>query len=127
MHFTARPAVRFFILGLVILSAALAQSRAASPYVLLHGFAGAPSDGANPQYNSNLATDGTFLYGVTMNGGTTNRGVVFKINVSGTGYQVLHSFNGLSPISVALGEHGITNDGVNPHGTPLLIGSTLYG
>lgn len=127
MHFTTRPVVRFFVLCFVLLSVALAQSRAASPYTLLHGFAGAPSDGSGPQYNSNLATDGTFLYGVTMNGGTTNRGVLFKMNLSGSGYQVLHSFNGLSSIAIALGEHGITNDGVNPEGTPLLIGSTLYG
>jgi len=93
-------------------SGALTQSRAAQ-YTLLHGFAGAPSDGNNPQFGT-LATDGTTLYGVTFNGGITNRGVVFKINVTGSGYQVLHSFSGLSSIAIVLGEHGITNDGVNP-------------
>jgi len=126
MHFATRRVIRFFVLCFVVLSAALAQSQAAGPYTLLHGFAGTPSDGANPQFGT-LATDGTTLYGVTLNGGTTNRGVVFKLNVSGSGYQVLHSFNGLSSIAIVLGEHGNTNDGVNPEGTPLLIGSTLYG
>lgn len=101
---------------------------AASPYTLVHGFADMPTDGAGPQYNSTLASDGASFYGVTQNGGTTtNRGVLFKMNLNGSGYQLLHSFNGLTAVEFILGGHGNTNDGVNPTGTPLLIGSTLYG
>ncbi len=125
MRFTTRCVVRFVVFCL--LSVVLAQSRAASQYTLLHGFAGMPSDGSGPQYNSNLATDGTTLYGVTMSGGITNRGVLFKIGVNGSGYQVIHFFNGLGFIDMLTGGTGNTNDGVNPEGTPLLIGSTLYG
>ena len=126
MHFATRRVVRFFVLCFVVLSAALAQSQAA-PYTLLHGFIDGPSDGSGPQFNSSVATDGTSLYGVTFNGGITNRGMLFKLNVNGSGYQVLHFFNGLSFIDSLLGGTGNTNDGVNPEGTPLLIGSTLYG
>jgi uncharacterized repeat protein (TIGR03803 family) len=117
-----------FRLIVVICLLAAIQSRAASQYALLHAFADMPTDGAGPQYNSSLATDGTFFYGVTLNGGTvTNKGVIFKMSVNGSGYQLLHSFNGLTFIELLLGGHGNTNDGVNPSGTPLLIGSTLYG
>ena len=126
MHFATRRVVRFVVVCFLLL-VALAQSRAASQYTLLHGFAGMPNDGSGPQYNANLATDGTTLYGVTLNGGITNRGVLFKIGVNGSGYQVMHYFNGLGFLDMLLGGTGNTNDGVNPEGTPLLIGSTLYG
>jgi uncharacterized repeat protein (TIGR03803 family) len=109
-----------FIIFLCLLMVAVVETRAAAQYTLLHGFAGAPSDGANPQYGS-LATDGTVLYGLTLNGGTAGNGSIFKINVNGSGYQVMHSFAGLF-----LGT-GSVNDGARPYGTPLLIGSTLYG
>lgn len=101
---------------------ALTRSLGATPYTLLHGFAGAPSDGSGPQYNSNLATDGTVLYGVTFNGGTSSNGIVFKINASGSGYQILHNFSGSF-----IGGNGNANDGANPNGGPLLVGATLYG
>lgn len=127
MHFATRRIVRFFVLCFVVWSGALAQSRAAAQYTLLHAFAGGPNDGTGPLYNSSVSSDGTFLYGVTPNGGITNRGVLFKINVNGSGYQVLHFFNGLSFTDMLLGGKGNTNDGVSPDGTPLLIGATLYG
>ena len=120
MHFATRHAVRCFVLCFALWFGALEQSRAAAQYTLLHGFTGAPADGANPQFSA-LATDGTMLYGVTFNGGITNKGTLFKINTNGSGYQILHSFTGLS-----LGS-GNASDGANPNGTPLLIGSTLYG
>jgi uncharacterized repeat protein (TIGR03803 family) len=126
MRHTTLSFVRFA--AIICLLAITAQSRAASPYSLLHGFAGRPTDGAGPQYNSTLATDGTSFYGVTLSGGTvTNKGVIFKMSLTGSGYQLLHSFNGLTFTEFLLGGHGNTNDGVNPSGTPLLIGSTLYG
>jgi uncharacterized repeat protein (TIGR02543 family) len=127
MRFATRRVVQFFVLCFALWSGAVVQSQAAGPYTLLHGFAGGPSDGAGPGFNCNLATDGTTLYGVTITGGITNRGVLFKIGVNGSGYQVMHYFNGLSFTDLLLGGTGNTNDGVNPEGTPLLIGSTLYG
>jgi uncharacterized repeat protein (TIGR03803 family) len=109
--------LRFFA---VIFLAAAVQSRAASQYTPLHGFAGGTSDGSGPV--GSLATDGTMLYGFTPFGGSASEGVFFKISTSGSGYQILHTFAGLSFFG---GTDG--NDGAIPRGTPLLIGSTLYG
>lgn len=113
-----------FIVVTCLLTAA--QSRAASQYTLLHGFAGAPSDGSGPLYSS-LATDGSMLYGVTQNGGANNKGTVFKISTTGSGYQMLHSFNGLNIADIILGNPGNLNDGEAPNGTLCLVGGTLYG
>lgn len=111
----------------LVLFITLTESQAAAPYTLLHGFGGAPNDGANPRFGA-LATDGTSLYGQTFNGGVSNKGVLFKISPDGTGYQVLHSFAGLSFADLLFtGATGATNEAANPCGTPLLIGSTLYG
>ena len=128
MNFKMRHVLRRLAVSCLVWSAAIMSGRAAQ-YTLLHAFAGMPTDGANPQYNANLATDGTSFYGVTLNGGTTtNKGVLFKMNLNGSGYQLLHAFNGISFTEMVLATgNGITNDGVNPEGTPLLIGSTLYG
>lgn len=117
--------VRFCLLCLVLVCAGVTRSQAA-PYTLLHGFAGGTSDGANPQYGS-LATDGTALYGFASTGGPSNKGVLFKINTDGSGYQIVHAFSGLAFSDVLLGGSGNPNDGATPYGTPLLIGSTLYG
>lgn len=40
-----------------------------------------------------LITDGEFFYGLTVGGGASSFGVVFKINMDGTGYQNLLEFN----------------------------------
>jgi len=98
----------------------------AAQFNLLHGFAGAPGDGAKPQFGS-LATDGTTLYGFTANGGSADKGVLFKINADGSGYSVVHSFAGLSFENALFGDTTDPNDGAYPSGTPLLIGSTIYG
>ena len=51
-------------------------------YAVLHNFAGAPIDGANP--NGGLVRDkfGNF-YGTTLGGGATDRGTVFKLDTTG--------------------------------------------
>ena len=50
------------------------------------------NDGTNP-YGS-LIYDGTYLYGMTLMGGSNYEGVVFKIKPDGIGYTVLLDFNG---------------------------------
>jgi uncharacterized repeat protein (TIGR03803 family) len=58
-----------------------------------------------------LAIDGAgVLYGTTESGGTYNKGVIYKVNKNGTGFTVLHHFNG---------EWG--------SGFVVLDGNTLYG
>lgn len=125
MRFVTRCGAGLAVLFFALFTT-LTESQAAQ-YALLHGFAGAPNDGANPRFGS-LATDGTSLYGLTFNGGVSNKGVLFKISPDGTGYQILHSFAGLSFADVLLtGTTGATNEAANPCGTPLLAGPTIYG
>lgn len=83
-------------------------------YTNLHFFAGGTADGAFPCGSLTLY-DGV-LYGMTSNGGTTNRGVVFRMNADGSNYTNLHSFTGYN-----------TRDGDSPNGSLTLNGNTLYG
>ena len=82
-------------------------------FALLHTFTGSATDGKYPL--DGLAIAGGVLYGLTSNGGTSNAGVAFKVNVDGTGFAILHSFAG-----------GVTG-GSSPSGSPTLVGSMLYG
>ncbi|HWY98522.1 MAG TPA: choice-of-anchor tandem repeat GloVer-containing protein [Bacteroidia bacterium] len=61
-----------------------------------------------------LVSDGTFLYGMTRDGGVSNYGVIFKIKPDGTGYTDLLDFAG-------------TANGRNPDGSLILNGGFLYG
>lgn len=87
---------------------------------VLHSFAGGPSDGFGPA-NSGLVqvSDGNF-YGVTANGGSFNKGTLFKITPTGT-TTILYNFG------------SIANDGVQPWASltlgsdGLLYGTTLGG
>jgi uncharacterized repeat protein (TIGR03803 family) len=70
------------------------------------------SNGSNPL--GSLVFDGTYLYGMTQNGGTSNKGTVFKIKPDGTAYTKLKEFTGMP-------------NGQNPSGSLLIVGSYLYG
>ncbi|MBI5397264.1 MAG: PEP-CTERM sorting domain-containing protein [Verrucomicrobia bacterium] len=82
-------------------------------YNILHNFTGGANDSASP-YGSPTVS-GSTLYGMTYNGGTSDRGTVFSMNVNGTGFGVLHSFTGGS------------SDGAYTKGGVTVSGSTLYG
>jgi uncharacterized repeat protein (TIGR03803 family) len=79
-------------------------------FQVLHSFAGGSGDGA---IGVGLTVVGGSLFGMTYQGGPTNMGVIFRMNNDGSGYTVLHAFNG--------------TDGKNPYGSLTLYGSTLYG
>lgn len=72
-------------------------------------------NGSNP-YGS-LISDGSFLYGMTSNGGTGSCtdgcGIIFKIKPDGTGFSKLLDFGGLN--------------GQSPNGSLFLDGTFLYG
>ncbi len=78
-------------------------------YSKLFDFTGATT-GTDPW--GSLVTDGTYLYGMTSQGGASNRGVVFRVLKDGTGFLKLHEF--------------AANNGY-PVGDLTLIGTTLYG
>ncbi len=81
-------------------------------YQTLYNF-GVVNNGTNP--HGDLTLSGSTLYGMTLGGGAMLSGTIFKINMDGTGYQVLHSFG------------TVLNDGYSPYASLTLSGSTLYG
>jgi len=62
---------------------------------------------------SSLISDGTYLYGMTNEGGVYDFGVIFKIKPDGTDYQKLLDFNGAN--------------GKRPWGSLISDGTYLYG
>jgi uncharacterized repeat protein (TIGR03803 family) len=58
------------------------------------------------------ATDGA-LYGTTAGGGALSQGTIFRLNPDGSGYQILHEFDG--------------TNGSQPHGTLVQVGAFLAG
>lgn len=78
---------------------------------VLYNFAVGTS-GSTPM--GDLFSDGTFLYGMTSNGGSNGGGTLFKIKTNGTGYSILHGF-------------GSSTDGSKPQGAVISDGTYLYG
>ena len=92
----------------------LGVANAPAQFNLLHSFLDAGnSDGSFPQYGAPTVS-GSTLYGMTYRGGFSGYGSVFKMNTNGTGFTLLHNFNGYA-------------DGRWPYGSLTLDGSTLYG
>jgi len=84
---------------------------------VIHSFTGSTTDGAKP-YGS-LTLSGQYLYGMTSEGGSGNKGTIFRIPTNATSettITIIHSFE------------GTLNDGANPYyGSLILDGTTLYG
>ncbi|HZM06620.1 MAG TPA: choice-of-anchor tandem repeat GloVer-containing protein, partial [Candidatus Saccharimonadales bacterium] len=83
-------------------------------------------------YNFNAASDGSLplggvvvsggaLYGTTQDGGTFNSGMIYKVNLDGTGFSVLEDFPALDPAS------GTNTGGANPTASMVLFDGILYG
>ena len=96
-------------------------------YTKLLDFAGT-TNGSSP--NGSLIFDGTFLYGMTQQGGANNLGTAFKILPNGTGYIKLLDFDGTTNGSYPLGSlisdntflYGMTyQGGANSLGTAFKI------
>jgi uncharacterized repeat protein (TIGR03803 family) len=83
-------------------------------FSILHSFTDTSTDGNNPY--DGLITDGTYLYGTTLTGGAFGKGTIFRMDLDGTGFTLLHSLD-----SVA------NNDGSYPLTSLTLVGSTLFG
>jgi len=83
-------------------------------YQVLHHFEGFPSDGRHP-YGA-LTLVGSKLYGMTSSAGPGGGGVIFSINLDGSGYQVILDFSIASGYSTG-----------GPFGSLTLWGSKFYG
>jgi len=88
----------------------LATHIALGQFTKLLDFEGA-SNGSKPW--GSLISDGTFLYGMTEDGGSKNLGTIFKIKQDGTGYTKLLDFTGVN--------------GAYPWGSLISDGTFLYG
>jgi uncharacterized repeat protein (TIGR03803 family) len=77
------------------------------------------NDGALPY--DGLALSGNTLCGTANVGGSVGHGTVFKVNVDGTGFTMLHSF------TAAPGQYLTNSDGAFPMGGLVTSGNTLYG
>jgi uncharacterized repeat protein (TIGR03803 family) len=77
-------------------------------------------DGAYPV--AGLVLSNNTLYGTALSGGIWDEGAIFAINIHGTGFTNLHSFNQLF-----YNGHNINFDGAGPETGLILSGNTLYG
>jgi uncharacterized repeat protein (TIGR03803 family) len=82
-----------------------------SSFSILRSFTGGTDGGGTA---STPLLSGSTLYATNVNG-SPNSGTLLRINTDGSGFSVLHTFVGGN------------NDGMFPHDSPLLAGSTLYG
>ena len=106
---------RFFlaalIAGLGLMWAGRGNAQTLAP---VYSFSASPastnSDGANPY--AGLVLSGSTVYGVAQYGGTNGDGVVFAVNLDGSGFTNLYNFTG-------------GNDGAHPQGGLILAGGTL--
>jgi uncharacterized repeat protein (TIGR03803 family) len=79
----------------------------------LHSFSSDLNGEGNP-YGAPVIS-GSKLYGMTSSEASGGKGEIYAMNTDGTGFQVLHQFAGKP------------DDGHAPYGSPILVGSRLYG
>jgi uncharacterized repeat protein (TIGR03803 family)/parallel beta-helix repeat protein len=85
-----------------------------SDYGILHDFGYGSIDGYYPEWNKDLVSDGSFLYGGAQEGGYYDNGALFKVRPDGSEYSIIHHFRG-----------GANGD--QPNGKLLLLGTELFG
>jgi len=73
--------------------------------------------GGNPTHGLVLA--GNRLYGTTPAGGTNGNGVIYGINMDGSGFTNMHTFSATT--------NSTNYDGITPDCQLLAVGNTLYG
>ena len=92
------PKILAILTGISLVTSLIATTSAhAQTFTLLHEF-GQPGDGAEPSSGVIVDPSGN-VYGVTLNGGAFNYGIVFRLDAAGN-ESVLHNFlggEGLSP------------------------------
>ncbi|EEF58820.1 choice-of-anchor tandem repeat GloVer-containing protein [Pedosphaera parvula] len=79
---------------------------------------GTNGDGAMP-FAGGLTVNGNALFGTTKSGGSAGNGVLYRMNLDGSGFTNLHSFTAVNNLTNA--------DGISPFGSLFSSGNTLYG
>ena len=87
---------------------------------MLYSFKGGTTDGANPVVSRLIRDSSGNFYGTTSGGGTSGKGVVFKLALTGK-ETVLHNFKG-GTTDGAVPSAGLIRDSAGD-----LYGTTLYG
>jgi uncharacterized repeat protein (TIGR03803 family) len=83
--------MRSFIAVTAAVALCLAAGAFAQTYTVLHEFGVVPDDGYSA--HGGPVSDGVKLYGLTFDGGTDDGGVIYSMNLDGSGYAILHSFD----------------------------------
>jgi uncharacterized repeat protein (TIGR03803 family) len=109
----------FFYLGFVHPPTALGTID-----TVLYSFGTATNDGTFPTSYDSLVSDGTYLYGMTSQGGVAGHGTVFRITIADHTYGILHSFGQTTVLDV---NGNIVQDGMAPNGSLLISGAFLFG
>ncbi len=87
-------------------------------YEVMHNFEPNCQDGRMPLYCSKLIQDQVnpnYFFGTAPSGGQYNRGIIFRIDSTGTDYSILYEFR------------GYPTDGSGPTGELFQMGDVLYG
>ena len=113
-------------LVIVSLGAAVILAVPAGAISILKAFPGNPTDGAFPACQ--LIGDGAGnLYGTTYSGGPLDMGTVFTVRTDGSGYAVLHYFNGGTADGESPTESLVLDGAGNLYGTTYLGGESDKG
>lgn len=110
IYLAALPKIKLWLF-LVSLFLVVNANTGFAQHSVIYDFSGTP-DGSKPR-KGHLYSDGTFLYGVTSEGGSSDMGTLFKIKPDGTGYLILLDFTGAN--------------GKYPSGSLISDGTFLYG
>ena len=102
---------------------AFAGAPAATTYAVLYAFGEGPN-GADPKAGLISDSRGN-LYGTTMNGGASGKGIVYMVSLTGTSFTVLHSGGG-NDGAYPFGSLVADSSG-NLYGTASIMGSGGYG
>ncbi len=92
-----------------------------SNYRVLKSFTGTDSDGARPYDMGLLQASNGLLYGTAPRGGNSNQGIVFKLELDGSGFTIIKHFAGTN------GDGGQPRGGLIEGADGLLYGTTVVG
>ena len=113
------------IIGIPGLLLLLGLANVQAQYSTLHTFIGGTNDGSTSK--GSVLVYGSALYGMTGQGGTTNKGVIFKMNTDGSGYTNMHSFTSGVNDGASPQYNSLTPSGTNLYGMTAGGGSAGYG